>query len=131
MEHPMSVWVSWLDGALSALLAILLAMRYLTRRLALPPAAYVVCWGAGMCGWVAFQLSPGVRSASLVNGGIPATLWYQWQWIGPTVLPVLAAALGWVGVRSHWRWWLLASGILFPVILMSIRFAFFFPSRQP
>jgi hypothetical protein len=68
----------------------------------------------GFCGWLAFLLSSG--GTSFDQPGTAAFIWQEWLTVAPFALPLEAGLLGWVGVRSLWRWCFLAAGLLLVVV---------------
>jgi hypothetical protein len=101
----------WLEmtGALTALLLLLLIARLLTGQLILPAKAYVFLSSAGLTAYIVFLVAPGGH-ASFPMGGL-AAVWVQWLVIAPKLLPLVSGLLGWVALRSFWRWCFLAVGI--------------------
>lgn len=111
----MLIWVLSVNGVLAGILALLLLTRIVAGRLVLPRGAYLAGALLGFSGWVAFLLSGG--SASFEGGGVAAAIWLHWLWVTPAVLPLEAGLLGWVGLRSSWRWCLLAAGLVLSLVL--------------
>jgi hypothetical protein len=109
----MLIWVLRGDGVLAAVTAFLLLARLATQRLLLPRGAYVLGAAIGFCGWLAFLFSRGVVSEQPGTGPF---IWQQLLIVAPFTLPLQAGLLGWVGVRSSWRWCFLAAGLLLVVI---------------
>jgi hypothetical protein len=101
----------WLEmeGALTAVVLLLLFARLLTGRLILPAKAYPVLSFAGLAAYVGFMFISG--QSSRPTGGVLAEVWDQWLMISRLLLPLVSGLLGWATLRSFWRWWFLGAGI--------------------
>jgi hypothetical protein len=116
-------WVGGVDGVLAALLALLLVVRLIIGHRLTPPRGVYLCGAVmGFCGWVAFVLSKG--AAVYERRGTISIIWEQWVSMASLILPLEAGFLGWVAIRSRWRWCLLAAGmgvaLFLPVVALII-----------
>jgi hypothetical protein len=102
------IWLSMM-GALTAFLLLLLFVRLLTGRLILPAKAYVFLSFVGLTVYVVFLCASGQFSRP--TGGLLAEVWIQWLGIAPILLPLVSGLLGWVALRSFWRWCFLGLGL--------------------
>ena len=93
----MFYWELNFDGVLSALLAMLIAARFIPRRLSPSRGVYAVSSIVGLCSWAVFLLSRG--KVSLAEGGTIRHVWQEWLVLAPLFLPLEAALLGWFAVR--------------------------------
>jgi hypothetical protein len=110
-------------GVGTALLTVLLITRLLTGRLVLSRGANVVAAVAGLFAYVALAFSSG--TATVESGGALAVIWDQWLGVAPIILPLVAGLLGWVALRSFWRWCFLVSGVgllLLPWLVLLLRY---------
>jgi hypothetical protein len=102
------IWLLMM-GALTAFLLLLLFIRLLTGRLILPAKAYVFLSFVGLTAYVIFLCGSGQFSRP--TGGLLAVVWIQWLAIAPILLPLVSGLLGWVALRSFWRWCFLGVGL--------------------
>lgn len=116
----MLYWVLTLNGVLSAILTLLIALRFLGRPLKPSPVVCAAGSIAGFCAWTAWLLSSGQVTSG--EGGIASLIWQQWIWLAPFLVALEAGFLGWYAVRSFWRWFLLAAGpgILLLLVLLAL-----------
>jgi len=115
------VWVLRVEGLAGAVFALMLAIRFITGRLVAPRIVYILGALMGFCGWAAYLASSGV--VFFEQRGATGVIWQEWLALAPFALPLEGGLLGWVGVRSRWRWCFLAGGILLalvPVFLLPV-----------
>lgn len=103
---------SWAEmtGALTAILLLLLMARLLSGRLILPAKAYAFLSLLGLTAYIVYFLFASGSYSSPRRGGL-AAVWFLWLGIAPLLLPLVSGLLGWVALRSGWRWCFLGAGL--------------------
>jgi hypothetical protein len=107
-------------GALAALQFLVLIANRVTRRLILPAKVCAFLSLAGFASYICFLF---VRGSHSIFGPIVGLrgVWIAWTDNARILLPLLSGLLGWVALRSRWRWGFLWVGIgvfLMPYIIV-------------
>ncbi len=109
-EGGVLIWVLRVNAVLADLLALLIIVRIVTQRLVFPRAVYIGSALLGFGGWVAYLFITG--GTPLGREGQASLGWEQWLAVTPFILPLEAGFVGWLGIRSWWRWYMLGAGMV-------------------
>ena len=114
----MLTWVVLADGILLLILVLLAVVTLVAQRLVLPRPIYVACSLLGFVGWLAFGFIGG--EMTIPSGGILGDILEKWLMVTIFTLPLVAALVGWRGVRSAWRWCFLGLGVILGILILML-----------